>query len=178
MDACWHVIEKATNDPTAKCYISPTQRSAWKKYVDFTKDFCRVYDYDPDLFVLNAKKGAVEPLLSYKPDSEVYITTCRQIAATLKSRKGVTRKAVISFMGMAPKTQPLVKSVELNPTLPHIVPHNSRTSDAAKQNQDLIASLNTPQLRILREIMEKEGKDNEYAALVYALKFWKNGGKE
>jgi hypothetical protein len=179
MIECYKVIDKAIHDPGAICYISPKQRPSWNRYIEFVDDFANVYGFeDKNTVVLNVPKSAIMPLLAYKRDSEVYINTCRKSAATLHSKKGVTAKAVRSFMGVVPVLPPQ-KPPEVSPILPRIVPKNSKTNDAAARNAGLVNSLETPILNGLRAVMDKEGKDSEYAAVAFLLKFWKknNGVK-
>lgn len=178
MDQCFRVIKKTIEDSSALCYVSKSQVPSWKKYIALTEDFCKVYDYDQNMFALNCKKTSVAPLLSYKHDSDVYITTCRKIAAALKAGHSVNRGAVVAFMGLTPSTPPIKKTIDMTPTPPRIVAKNSKTSDVAYKNSSLVAALDTPQLNTLRDIMKREGKDTEYAALVFALKFWKETRKE
>lgn len=177
MDQCFKVIKKTIEDTSALCYVSKAQIPGWKKYIALTEDFCKVYEFDQNLFALNCKKGAVSPLLRYKKDSDVYINTCRKIAATLKSGHSVTREAVIAFMGMTPTTPVVKKTVEMTPTPTRIVARNSKVSTAMSKNASLIAALDTPQLNIIIDIMKTERKDTEYAAVVFALKFWKEHHK-
>lgn len=180
MIECYKVIDKAIRDPGAICYISPKQKPSWNRYIEFVDDFAKVYGFeDKNTVVLNVPKSAIMPLLSYKRDSEVYINTCRKIAATLRSKKGVTTKAVKSFMGVVPSLPPQ-KPLGISPTLPRIVPKNNKICDAAARNAGLVNSLETPILDGLRDVMEREGKDSEYAAVAFLLKFWKknNGCKK
>ena len=168
MEECFRVIKKTVKDKSALCYVSPKQIPSWEKYIDFVEDFCKVYDLDQDLVAINVKKNAVIPLLSYKKDSEMYITTCRQIAATLKSQKCVTRKAIDAFMGVIPKTPPLKKTVDA-PPVPRIVMRNAKMADLTARNQGLISSIEVSVINGLRTIMERDGLDCEYAALCRAV---------
>jgi len=177
MDQCFKVIKKTIEDTSALCYVSKAQIPSWKKYIALTEDFCKVYDYDQNLFALNCKKSAVSPLLHYKKDSDVYINTCRKISAALKSGHSVTREAVIAFMGMTPATPPVKQTVEITPAPPRFVARNSKASTATSKNASLIAALDTPQLNIIRDVMKREGKGNEYEAMVFVLKFWKENRK-
>lgn len=169
MDNCYKVIKKTVEDSNALCYVAPSQIPIWKHYIEFVEDFCKVYDYDPNLFAINVKKTSVEPLLKYKKDSEVYINTCRQIAAALKSKHGVTRKSVLLYMGQTPKNPPIKKTIEITPTIPRMVFKNKRTSAITAINQGLLNLLEPPVIQNLRLIMEREGLDNEYAALIRAV---------
>lgn len=179
MIECYKVISHAVNDPGAVCYISPKQKPSWNRYLEFVDDFCGVYKFDKNEVVFNVPKTAVLPLLSYKKDSEVYINTCRKIAAVLHTKKGVTRKAIVSYMGIAPPLPPQ-KAPEISPSIPRIVPKNNRMSEAAARNAALVNSLEPPLIKGLRDVMEKEGKDTEYSAVAFLLKFWKEnqGGKK
>jgi hypothetical protein len=170
MDQCFSVIKKTIQDSSALCYISKSQIPSWKKYIEFTEDFCKIYNYDQDLFALNVKKTAIEPLLKYKRDCEIYVNTCRQIAAALNQKKSVTKKAVLYYMGVVPKTPPLKTTIEMTPATPRIVLKNKHKSDIAFKNESLINCLDPPIVQALRDIMEREGLDNEYAALSRAVK--------
>ena len=169
MVICYPVMKKRVEDPESACYVSTKTIKKIKKYLELAEDFCKVFDYNIELFVINAPYGAIDPLLPYSKDSEVYINTCRKIAATLRSKKGVTKKAVISFMGIVPKAPPLKRTIELNPIVPRLVLKNSKTSEISAINQGLIALLETPQIQSLRNIMERDSLENEYTALIRAI---------
>lgn len=169
MDQCYKVLKKTIEDETALCYVSPESVPLWKCYIAFIEDFCKEYDLDPNIVAINMKKSAVEPLLDYDKDSEVYINTRRQIAAALKSKRGVTRNAVLSFMGIVPRIPPLKKSVEFTPVVPRIICKTNKKSEITVINQGLINLLDPPIIQNLRMIMERDKLDNEYSALVRAV---------
>lgn len=178
MVLCYPVIKKRVDDPESACYVKPPTIKYLKKYLDAVEDFCKVFDYDKEMFVINVPPSAIRPLLSYQKDSEVYINTFRKIAATLKSKNSVTNKAVLAYMGVVPQTSPVKTAFIIHPATPKISPKNSKESEISSINRNLVLNIETPYLLILREIMDVEGCDSEYSALMFALRTWRKRAKK
>jgi hypothetical protein len=169
MEECFKVIKKTIRDKSALCYVSEKQIPGWEKYIQFTEDFCAKYDYDPNLFSLNVRKCAIFPLLSYQKDSEVYVKTCEKIAKTLRSKHGVTRETILSFMGVKPPAPKIRTTITVNPATPRLVIKGNKKSEIVVKNQTLLSILDPPYISILQDEMIKNNLDTEYAALIRVL---------
>jgi hypothetical protein len=166
---CYKVIKKRTEDPENACIVGPGMRRRMKRYIEFVEDFCKDFEIDPELFVINAPQSAVEPLLSYQKESDVYINASKKIAHSIKSKHGVTRRIVQSFMGIKPIPPKIRTSISLNPATPRLIIRGNKKSEITIKNQTLLSITDPPYIAILQDIMKKYDLDNEYAAYIKIL---------
>jgi len=169
---CVDYFRKWKKEPNF-CGVGKATENTINKYLEFAEDFSNTYKFDVDLVYRNVPQTSVKPLLKFKKDSDIRIKAMKQIAQTLNDKHAISLRYVYQIIGIEPKVKPLV----LSPAVAAIseIPKDAFETNSVKDKIRLITSaLPTGQINMLDDIMKKKDLDNEYAALIVAIKTaWK-----
>lgn len=165
---CVDYFRKWKKEPNF-CGVGKATENTINKYLEFADEFSNTYKFDIDLVYRNVPQTAVKPLLKFKKDSDIRTKVMKQIAQTLSDKHAISLRYVQQLIGLEPKSKPLV----ISPAVAAIseIPQEAFTTNSIKDKIRLITSaLPSGQIDMLDEIMKKKDLDNEYAALILAIK--------
>lgn len=150
------------------CGLGKSAATSYDKYIKFVEDFSEEYKIPAELVYQNVPHTAVKPLLKFKDSSDIKQKVTKQIAQVLKDKHAITGKFINFQIGIDQPTKPVIES-----------PINGYESGISKEILEktrikdrvrlLINAISPPEHKILIDIMEHEGLDNEYEALNRAL---------
>ena len=165
MTHCVEFWKKWKKEPNF-CGLGKGSAKSYDRYLQFADEMASKFDIPVETIYLNAPSGAIKPVLKFKKDGEIRQGAMKKIAATLKGKQAVTLKYTNSILGIA--SEPRL-AVELTPKAEIAASVDKTTLTGKIRMINMV--LSTGHKRILQRISESEKLDNEYEALLVALKW-------
>lgn len=165
MTHCVEFWRKWKKEPNF-CGLGKGSAKSYDRYLQFADEMSSKFDIPVETIYLNAPSGAVKPVLRFKKEGELYRGAMKKIATTLKGKQAVTLKYTNSILGIVSESKPVVDVIP-KAEIAAVVDKTTLSGKIRMIN----SVLSVGHKKILQEIIGSEHLDNEYEALLIALKW-------
>lgn len=148
------------------CGLGKGSAKSYDQYLQFVDEMASKYDIPQETIYLNAPATSVKPVLRFKKDGEIRQNAMKKIASTLKGKQAVTLKYTNTILGIVGEPKIAVEPV-IKAEIASAVDKNTVSGKIRMINM----VLSTGHQKVLQTIIDREGVDNEYEALLVALKW-------